>query len=412
MTSPTPRADLRELARRIGGMRVTRAPLLALPAIVGGLAISFVGGSAAGACQGRFSCAGVRLPAPITIAAGHVLGSLSYRIGRDERVRRLPGIPPPFPRDAALGIYGVWYSIHHDHLVVGRGQRRLWRSHREFRVSNRDAWKHIGVVMVGSHTVAFTYDNRLYLAPLRGAGRQIARAEVPLGFTRAGLYTYRYRGRQLLLRSDSGALVKVVARQALGSDYGVADGCLYFIVHGEVMSARGSRTRRLVSLHRLGVSNPWLQPLGRLIELEDNNRLVVVRPDGQVFASTPLPQSGGQPDTISSSVAVAPRASAVAFVAAAGLPGGSGGSGDGTESVYLLRAGTHSAIDLDDESVTFAPCQGEGATLQWHGSWLLYDGTGGRLAAIDTTGTRHVIELSFVDSLRGARDGSNATWSR
>ena len=81
-----------------------------------------------------------------------------------------------------------------------------------------------------------------------------------------------------MLRSDTGTLVKVIARRPLGSDYHVTNGNLYFISRGVLMSAHGTQMKRLASLKRLGVSSgPWLQPLGRFVELEDDNRLVVVR---------------------------------------------------------------------------------------------------------------------------------------
>jgi hypothetical protein len=156
-----------------------------------------------------------------------------------------------------------------------------------------------------------------------------------------------------------------------------------------------------------------LQPLGRLVELEDDHRLVVVRPDGTVFAGTPLPVSHGQAESISSSLVVAPRASAVAFTAAYGQTGypRAPERSHGTETAYLLRPGADVAIPVHRENVQFAVCE-RGASLQWHGKWLLYSNTEGNLALIDTTGTRRAIELgSLVHSLPGAGDGVNAYWS-
>jgi hypothetical protein len=139
------------------------------------------------------------------------------------------------------------------------------------------------------------HDHKLYLAPLRGVERPVASREMPLGWTTGGLYTYRYHGREQLLRSDTGALLRTIARQPLGSDYVVMDGSRYFITHGMLESASRAGTRRLVSLASLGLSaGPWLQPLGRLLELQDNSRLVMVRHDGSVFAWTRLPRSQGE----------------------------------------------------------------------------------------------------------------------
>jgi hypothetical protein len=268
--------------------------------------------------------------------------------------------------------------------------------------------------MASSHAVAFQHDHKLYLAPGTGAERPVAARELPLGWTRGGLYTYRYQGRELLLRSVTGRLLKVIARRPLGSDYQVASGRLYFISRGVLMSARGARTRRLASLAGLGLSaDSWLQPLGRLVELMDNNRLVVLRPDGSEFAWTPLPRSQGESESISSSLVVAPHASAVAFSAAAGESNDPNAAepGHGTETVYLLRPGARMATSVHTERVDFKVCE-RGASLQWHGKWLLYSNSEGNLVAIDTTGAHRTVEVTrLVKGLSGTGDGFSAYWS-
>ncbi|MGI8712625.1 MAG: hypothetical protein ACR2NR_05450 [Solirubrobacteraceae bacterium] len=360
----------------------------------------------------------MRLPAPVTVAAGHVLGSVSYRIGRDGRVRRIPRIPSPFPRDAVLfPATGTWYTFRQGHLVVGRGSKPLWRSRGEIAPDHgsrgRAAPDQLGVMMASSQMVAFQHDHKLYLASLRSPERPVATREMPLGFTQGGLYTYRYRGRELLLRSDTGALLRTIARQPLGSDYFVAGGGLYFIVHGVLMGAHGPRTQQLASLTSLGMPNPWLQPVGRLLELQDNNRIVLLRPDGSEFASTPLPRHDGQPESISSSLVVAPDASAVAFTGASGETNDPNAvqRAHGTETIYLLRAGANTATPVHTEQVAFKVCERE-ASLQWHRSWLLYSNSEGNLTAIDTTDAHHAIKLgSLVRRLPGTRNGFSANWT-
>jgi hypothetical protein len=402
------RVDLWRTARRMLHVR-TRALLLAILVGVAALAPRSLGESGTRACTGRFSCVGVRLPAPITVAAGHVLGSVTLRIGRHGRVRRLPGAQSPIPRDAAwFPATGTWFMFRRGHLVVGRGRRPLWRSREQI------AANQLGVIMASSHTVAFQHDHKLYLAPLTGAERPVAPRELPLGWTRGGLYTYRYQGRELLLRSATGPLLRVIARQPVGSDYQVASGRLYFMSRGVLMSADGAHTRRLASLAGLGLSaEPWLQPLGRLVELLDNNRLVVLRPDGSEFAWTLLPRSQGESKSISSSLVVAPHASAVAFTAAAGESNDPNAAqpGHGTETVYLLRPGARMATPVYTERVDFRVCE-RGASLQWHGKWLLYSNSERHLVAIDTTGAHSTVELTrFVRRLAGTRDGFSAYWS-
>jgi hypothetical protein len=389
-------------------MRGTRALLVAILVGVAGFAPRSLGESVTRACADPLPCVGVRLPAPITIAAGPVLGADTFRISRLGRVRRVASPQSPFPRGAAwFPGTGTWYLIRHGHLVVGRGRKPLWTSHGEI------AANQVGVISASSHAVAFQHDHKLYLAQLGGAERAIAQRELPLGWTTGGLFTYRYQGRQLLLRSDAGALVKVIARRPLGSDYSVTNGTLHFITHSVLMSAHGTRIARLASLSSLGLSaNPWLQPLGRLVELQDDHRLVVVRADGHTFASTPLPVGHDRSESLSSSLVVAPHLIAVAFTTISGRTGDPRtGRTRGTETTYVLPAGASTTIPVHREHVRFAVCE-RGASLEWHGKWLLYSNTEGSLAAIDTTGRHHAIELrSLVRALPGTRNGLTAYWS-
>lgn len=382
--------------------------LLGVITLVGlALAIGARGEAGTRACARR-ACNVGRLPAPITISAGHVPGALSYRIGRDGQISRSAGISSWFPRGAAwFPATGTWFMYRHGHLLVGHAGRPAWRSRR------RIAPNQVGVIIASPRIVAFQHDHELYVAPLGGAERPVAKREMPLGFTHGGLYTYRYAGRELLLRSDTGALRGTIASRPLGGDYLVAGGRLYFIAHGALMSALGPRVRRLALLSNLGMSSVWLQSIGPLLELQDNRRIVVLRPDGTVFASTPLPRRDGKAETISSSLSPAPSASAVAFTAAADEPSDprTQRRTRGAETVYLMRPGSRIALPIHTEHVVFRVCE-RGAALQWHGHWLLYSNSEGHLAAIDTTAVHHAIRLaSLVRSLPGTRDGFSASWS-
>jgi hypothetical protein len=384
--------------------------LLAIPLVaVAVIAAGSRGENVIRACAGRACSVGARLPAPITIAAGQGIGSVSYRIGRDRQIRHTARIVSGFPHDAAwFPATGTWFMFRHRHLLVGRAGTPAWRSRGQV------APNQVGVIIASSRMVAFQHDHNLNLAPLRGAERPVASREMPLGFTAGGLYTYSYPRRQLLLRSDTGAILKVIAPEPFRSEgYFVTNGSLYFIVHGVLMRALGPRVQRLASLAGFGMSGAWFQPVGRLLELQDNDRLVVLRPDGSVFASTPLPRNAGETESISSSLVVAPDTSAVAFAAAAGESNDPNAArrAHGTETVYLLRPGSHKATPIHTEHVVFRVCE-RGANLQWHDRWLLYSNSEGHIAAIDTTDAHHTIELgSLVRGLPGTRNGFSASWS-
>ena len=401
-----PLEDLWRLARRTREVSTARALAAAIVIGLGTLMLGSVTGDATGTCATPVSCARQLLPAPITISTNRV----GFRLARDGTIGRVTATIGPFPRGVTwFPATGTWYRIEHRYLDIGLGRRRLWRSHGQFTSPLT-----LGVIIASSHGVAFQHDHKLYLAPLHGVERPVARREVPLGWTADGLYTYAYQGRRLLLRSDSGALVKVIARRGLGSDYDVTDGRLYFIARGVLMSADGARIRRLDSLTRLGMAtDSWLAPVGPMAELEDNRGLLVIRANGSVFARTPLPRSRGAVENISSSLVAGPGASAVAFTAAAGQQAETPTQPlgvHGTETVYLLRPGERAAMPLFRQRVEFRPCE-RGANIQWHRGWLLYTNSEGNVALIDSAGTHRAIELSgLVGRLIHSDDGFSAYW--
>jgi hypothetical protein len=376
-------------------MRVTRAALLALVAAIAMLTIAFTGQDAAGSCTGSALCAARRLPAPVTITAG----SVAYRIARDGRVSRASPSPSPYPSDATwFPRTNTWYRIEHTHLVVGRGPTLLWRSHQEI------AANQIGLIAAGPKAIAFQHDHRLYIAAIAGVERPVAARELPLGWTTGGLYTYSYPRRELLLRSDTGTVLKTISPQPVEYQFDLATRSLYFLSHGDLIAAHGAHVRRLASLHSLGMStNTWLQPLGRVIELMDDHRLALVRPDGSLFASTPI----GQLDRISSFIATAPDSSAVAFTALTGPT-----RHPDAENVYLLPAGAHAARVVLHQSGSFGGCA-QWANVTWHASWLLYSDNDGKLTAIDTAGTHRTIQLDgLARHLLKRREQFDARWSR
>lgn len=364
---------------------------IAAPALAGG-----TGRDGAGACPGSARCVAVRLPAPIVIGNGR----LSYRIATAGRVTRVPVPPGPYPRDAIwFPGTATWYRIVRGHLVVGRGRRPLWRSRAKI------APDRLGLVAAGPAAVAFQHDHRLYIARLDGAERPVARRELPLGWSGGELYTYSYPRHELLLRDVGGGLMKTIARRPREYQYDPANQSVYFLSQGALMAAHGTSTWRLASLSRLHMpADVWLAPLADgLVELLDGDRLTVVRPGGSVLAWTSLRRL----DRISSFLAIASRGSAVAFTGLTGPPGHPDG-----ESVFVLRRGADAAVAVHDRHGSVGGCA-YWASLEWHGSWLLYASSAGALAAIDTAGAQRTIELSRVARrLVGARAGFDAHWAR
>jgi hypothetical protein len=385
---------------------VRRGPvgLLTMLAAAGVLAAGSLGDGPRVLC-GRRLCLRHPLPASITLA----LSGTTIVIARDGSVRRRVASPRLEPPGAAVfPAAGSWYMFARGHLVIGRRAVTIWRSW-------NGGWsaRHLGVVIVGRRMFAFQYAHRLYVGPVDGTARAVARREMPLGWNGERLYTNSYPRRALLLRGATGRLLKVVSRLPFHSAPVVAHGSVYLVLGDTLMRADGSRVQRLASLATLGMSqDSWLQPVGGPLELQDNRRMLILRANGSVFASTPLPQRDGEAGSLSASPVPGPDSDAAAFTVAYGQSVDRNAAAwvHGEETVYLLRSGARTAAPLHTEDVNFRVCE-RGAGLQWHGNWLLYTNSEGNVVLIDATGAHPAIDLTAaVAGLTGTR-GAGVTWT-
>jgi hypothetical protein len=368
------------------------ALLLCLPPLLLGRA------DAATRCGGRLPRAPAGLPAPLTITTH----CGSFRIGRDGRITRSakrspvpPGAAAWYPTDDS------WYALEQGHLVIGRRHQRLWRSHGRFAHSYQ-----VGALTIGTHALAFSYgdSSRLFVAGLGSAEREVADREYPLGWTRAGdLFTHTSGGGKLRLRHASGDLAGTFPGKILTYTFDRANGEVVFVRNGRVLRTDGAGPVGFATLARLGLSRrPELDPLGRLLALRDQRRIVVLRRDGSLFASTALPRRGSRVDGVSSALVAAPDGRSVAFAV---TRGNTAYGSRGAETIYLLRAGTRRAEAVHRQRLRFAICE-RGAALAWRGRWLLYSASEGNVVVLDGAGRRRARNLTrTVLSLPGTRGG-------
>ncbi len=255
--------------------------------------------------------------------------------------------------------------------------------------------------MVGRRHVVFQAHHKLYLAPLNGIERPAAHREEPLGWTENGFYTYSYLRRELLLRSMTGRLLAVIARAPFHAEYPVSKGTLFFVADGVVVKAHGTRVRPLRSLRSLGfTSDTFIEPVGPLLELLNNHQAVLLRANGSVYGRI------SSPSRISSSLSIAPRASAVAFTVASGK----------SETLELLRPNGRPPVQLHHQAIASPPPY-QLTNLQWHGSWLLYsDSDQHALAAVNIRRPQSSIEMTglvrrLLHRLTGPFPGFDAYWA-
>lgn len=385
-------------------MRVFRIGLLAL------LAVPFAavaGGKAAApsrGCNARVRGVPFALPAPLTVRTS----CGRFRIATDGTVLRLPRALPLPRLMHTVWSSGVWAGSSHGHLVVGRARQVLWRSTGRFRHEYE-----VDVLTLGPRSLAFSYglrETELYVARLGGPERRVAPRELPLGWTRTGLYTRR--GETLLLRAAAGTLRATIARHVTHAAYDPLQHGVWFVVRGRLFHAEGRRVRPLAKIAQLGLTagrTLQLAPLGRLLALQDPRRLVVLRSDGNGFASTRVPRAPR--NLVTGQPTVAPGGAEVAFaVLRPDRRIETQVHERGVETVYLLRPGAGAAVAIHSKHMWFNVC-GHSASLAWRGEWLLYGAGEGSTALIDTRNGR-TLGLGFlVRRLPGFSGDDSGTFS-
>lgn len=320
------------------------------------------------------------LPAPLTVTTRCGV----YGIARDGRVRLLSRDASPVSR-RAFGyspFTDVWEGTSHGHLVVGRRHRTLWRSHGLFR--SRHALYDLSNVVLGPHSLVYSRGfpkQLLYVAPLGGRERLVARHEFPLGWTDGGFYTWGRPHHRLLLRGADGRFRATIAPSV--DTYAYADRTLWLIRNGWLLHAEGAHVRRVAALRPLGLwplRHLQLLPLGRLVGLEHGRRLVILHADGSPFASTALVWGAAAVDGVSAPPVANRAGSLVAF---ATTRGNSGYTSRGTETIWVLEHRDTEARPVRIERGLRWPTCVSGAELSWHGAWLLYSSNGGKVALIN-----------------------------
>jgi hypothetical protein len=372
--------------------RLGRSALTCTAAVVFGSGAG-AGSTAGASCASRASAEVARLPAPIVVTTD----CGRYRFDRSGRVSYRRGFALPVPPGTTAYYPDLtWYRVRADHrygrLTIGHGKHTLWRSHgRRFRDAQDSG---VGAVVSGRTAVAFSvfHGRRLYLyaARLGQAERLVATGETPLGFTAGGALVSE-RLRTLLLRRGPVWRPRRLWSGAGDVVFDHAARAVYFVRRGRLERFDDSGVTRLATLTSLRVGRrPQIEPLGRLVGVHSSSRLVVLRADGSVFASTALPRPARHADVVSSALAADADADAVAFTV---THGNSAYGSRGSELVYLLRPGETAARVVFRERLRFAVCE-RAAELAWRGRRLLYSTSEGHVALIDTRRPARSVDLS------------------
>jgi hypothetical protein len=376
--------------------------------MIGGVAallLLLVGEGQAGTRRG--SCSKALPPAPAGLPSPVVVTTPCGRFRLDPSGRVVYKGRRTKPVAAEALTYWMdltWYGVAHGRLLIGRGLKRLWRSHDTYRGAGRRG--DVGAIALGRSRLAFSYFERwpsparLYLAPYGGAEQLVARGETPLTFLDSGEFlSWRRRGGALVLRAGDGHLERLLAPHARLPQVDPVSKIVLFRTGARLYVYDGVRVRELASLHRLGLSQRLtVDQLGRLVAVHDLRRLVVLDYAGRVVASTQLPHRRRLGDGVSSSAVVNAAGTAVAFTTTSG--------GRSREQIYVLPVGQRRARRIFDLKLGTQQGCGRAASLAWLGSRLLYSDTAQEAAIVDSWGREPPVDLSrVVARLPGFRVG-------
>jgi hypothetical protein len=302
----------------------------------------------------------------------------------------------------------TWVAHPARRLAVYRDGRLLWRSHVTGGTDN---------VAVGQGHVAFTSYRRrsglrwagmtLWVAPLDGPERLVARNENAVGWTAGGLVTNR--GASVWLRGRDGHLLRSLgtARPALPD----GDHVVLLRQDGTLVRTNGWRSSTVANLRAAGLTgHPWVQRLaGGLWQVDAGRRHLFLRHDGRPFATVTFAPDvmEGVGSAIAGSAVRVDGARAVAFV----VDHRRSIEDPGVYTVYRLDRGRRLPRPLWTSQIRRLSCGG-GAELAYRSGRLLFTGTDAGIAILDPDGRGQPIDLtSLARRLTPSADGSvSAYW--
>lgn len=366
-------------------MRTSLVALVVAAAAVPGSASE----AAASGCGSALPLAPTGLPAPVVLqtACG------AYAVDRDGNVsvtsrRRAPWwSPTPYQLD-----------FRRHHVVLIEHGRVRWRSRHAFDPDLAG----LETTAVGGRDLAFSFTNgRLWVARLGRPEHPIAASEYALGWTKSGhLLTARSGSGKttLWVRREDGSRPRLIVRRPLSSAWawdGASRSLVYVARDRELVRSDGYSRTGLADLGALGLGtrfNLELLPRG-LIVLRSQKRMVILRHDGSVFASTAYESavvlSYGYPEVVGGEQ--------VAFAVDVWNPDGLHARVD----VFLLGAGETQATRLLSVDSEFSGGCGWYMRLTWHQSWLLYTDALTNVIALDTHGGGRVDLSATAQHLPG-----------
>lgn len=349
---------------------------------------------------------GPAVPAPISFRT--VCGVFELRRDGSVVYGRSPRWAPAWaPGAVSHPDPNTWVAHPHRRLAIYRDGRLLWHSH--FTGGTDD-------VAVGEGHIAFTAFRRwtgmtVWVAPIGGRERMVARKENVVGWIPAGLVTQR--GSDLRLRAPDGRFLRSLATARSAFLEGAR--AVVLRTDGVILRTDGWRSRTLADLRPLGMTDhPWLERLdGGLMQVTAGNRVLFLDRDGRRFASAAFARAGKRDagGAIAGNVVPLPDRSAVLFV----VTRRKSWKEPGVDTVYRLERGHRVPRPLFVTRVRRLTC-GDWAGLAYRRGRVLFGSNEAGIAILDPTGRARPIDLTGLSRRllargRYAPDNVLAVWA-
>lgn len=257
-------------------------------------------------------------------------------------------------------------------VVLLRRGRVVWRSSALYRNDVTD-------VAFGPHELAFSsYRRGVFLTDLNGPERLVARGRglYPYDFLRGGELLVTGSGGLSVLARDGTRLRRYRYRRRNGFAFDGRTETLFFVTRGgRLATAHGARMRLGPPLR--GIDGYLGFDRAGVLVFYGGHGVTVTRLDGSPLARAGWPRS--RRFVFDSGLSVSPDARTFAFR----LRSGRAGARTGAAALYLFRAGDTRAHAIFRHRLRTIGCAA-GAGLSWHGRFLLYSSSDGRLAVADS----------------------------
>jgi hypothetical protein len=323
---------------------------------------------------------GPAVPAPIVLRTS----CGGFQLTRDGRVNRLPRHWFARHGGGTGRRYGADIAVRRTRagrFLLLRHGRVIWRSRGLYRNDG-------GAIAFGPNEFAFvTYRRGVFLTDLKGPERLVMRGRglFPYAFTRASeLLVTTNVGRISVIARDGSVLRRYRFRQRNGVAFDDRTETLYFIgIDGVLSAAQGPRLRSVRALSGVDGMMSFARP-GLLI-FSGQRQVAVRRLDGSLVASA---RWRSRLDVFDSGLSVSTGGDEFSFRLSDAHPG----ARSGTAVLYVLHAGESRARTIYRHRLGPAGC-GVGASMFWHGRFLLYSTLAGQRRIFDSSRHEAAIRL-------------------